>query len=92
LRETITDPNGRIISSNDTHPQTVNFFAFPAPKPHIPGKYTFTIKNVGNSPINVRIEYGNLPPLRPPTIITHDVTNTRTTTAQFGTVSVSGSC
>jgi hypothetical protein len=60
LRETITDPNGRIISSNDTSPQTVNFSPNPGPKPHIPGKYTFTIKNIGSSPVNVKIEYGSI--------------------------------
>jgi hypothetical protein len=95
LREIITDPNGRIISSNDTDPQTVNFFPMSergGPKSDIPGKYTFTVKNIGDSPVNVRIEYGLLPPLSPPTITTHNVTNSRTTTAQFGTVSISGSC
>ena len=90
LRATITDPNGRIISYNDTSPQTVNFIAGPSSLPHIAGKYTFTIKNMGDSPVNVRIEYGSLP--SDTTVTTHNVTNTRTTTAQFGTVSVSGSC
>jgi hypothetical protein len=91
LRETITDPNGRLISDNVTDPQTVNFFAFPGPTPDIAGKYTFTIKNIGDSPVNVRIQYG-ITSISPPTITTHNVTNTRTTTAQFGTVSVSGNC
>jgi len=57
LRETITDPNGRLISDNVTDPQTVNFFAFPGPTPDIAGKYTFTIKNIGDSLINVKIGY-----------------------------------
>jgi hypothetical protein len=70
LRETITDPNGRIISYNDTDPQTVNFFPEPGPLPHVAGKYTFTIKNIGDSLVNVRIEYGNLPSLGTQTITT----------------------
>ena len=63
LRETMTDPNGLIISYNDTDPQTE-----PGPLPHVAGKYTFTIKNIGDSLVNVRIEYGNLPSLCTQTI------------------------
>lgn len=91
LRETITDPNGRLISDNVTDPQTVNFFAFPGPTPDIVGKYTFTIKNIGGSPVNVRENYG-VTSLGTRTSTTYNLTNTRTTTEQFGTVSVSGSC
>lgn len=90
LRETITDPNGRIVSDNDTGPQTAYFFPIPPPNPDIAGKYTFSIKNFGDSPVNVRIQYGS-PPSKI-TTTTQNTTNTRTTTAQFGTVSVSGSC
>lgn len=59
-------------------------------KPDITGKYTLSIYNLGNSPASIGGLFGDLPSLT--TITTHNVTNTRTTTAQFGTVSVSGSC
>ncbi len=92
ISETITDPNGRIIYNYDTDLQTVNFFPMSSLIPDISGKDTFTIKNMGDSPVNVRIEYGSLAPIEPQTTITQNVTNTRTTAAQFETVSVSGSC
>jgi hypothetical protein len=92
LRVAITDPNGSIILSNDTGSQTFNFWPtiYPPLKPHIAGEYTFTVKNIGDSPVDVGITYGSSPSQT--TVTTHNVTNTRTTTAQFGTVSVSGSC
>jgi len=34
LRETITDPNGRLVSDNDTGPQTAYFFPIPPPNPY----------------------------------------------------------
>jgi hypothetical protein len=89
LRGTITDPNGRILSENDTGPKTAYFFHIPPPNPDIAGKYTFSIKNLGDIPVNVRLLYGS-PPSKITT--TQNITNTRRTTAQFGTVSVSGSC
>jgi hypothetical protein len=44
----------------------------------------------GKKTIDLGIDYGSFPSQT--TITTQNVTNTRTTTAQFGTVSVSGSC
>lgn len=95
LKMTIMDPNGRIIFSRDSsYGQTVTFWPFgnttSALKPDIPGQYTFIIKNLGNNPTDMGITYGSLPSQT--SIVSHNVTNTRTTTAQFGTVSVSGSC
>lgn len=91
LRGIITNPDGNVISSNDTLPQAANFFPLPSPSPDIVGKYIFTIKNIGRSPVDVKIQYG-VTSIVPPTATTYNVTNTRTTTAQFGTVSVAGSC
>ena len=93
----IVDPNGHLMYSRDSSKvpfsQTEIFSTLANTttqlKPVIPGKYTFIIKNTGNSPIDVGITYGSFPYT---TITTHNVTNTRTTTAHFRTVSVSGSC
>jgi hypothetical protein len=94
LKMTITDPNGRVMYTRDSLDGTEIFYILSNTttglKPEIPGKYTFNIKNLGNSPIDLGIDYGSLPSQT--TITTDNVTNTRTTTAQFGTVSVSGSC
>jgi hypothetical protein len=103
FRLTITDPDGSIMLRNDTPPISMfdslapgdSYTFFPTLKaapltPHIPGEYGFTVKNLGNSTGDLNIEYGSSPSQT--TITTHNVTNTRTTTAQFGTVSVSGSC
>jgi hypothetical protein len=93
LRATITDPDGSIIISNDTGDQSQGLSPtpiYPPLKPHITGKYTFTVKNIGDSLVDVGITYGSLSSQT--TITTHNVTNTQTTSAQFGTVSVSGNC
>jgi len=100
FRLTITDPTGFIILNNDMPPLWVlksgafsdsyTFSSTPIITPHIAGEYRFTVKNLGNSTADLGITYGSSPSQT--TITTHNVTNTRTTTAQFGTVSVSGSC
>jgi hypothetical protein len=88
LKVTITDPNGHVVYTRNSLDSTVlQPFGL---KPEIAGEYTFTVKNIGDSPVDVGITYGSSPSQT--TITTHNVTNTRTTTAQFGTVSVSGSC
>jgi hypothetical protein len=46
-------------------------------KPDIPGNYTFVVKNLGPSPVDVDIIYGSVPSQT--TITTYNVTNTRTT-------------
>lgn len=88
LIATIIDPNGHPIYSDNS--SGVSIDAGSGLKPYVPGKYTFGIKNLGNSTIDLGIDYGSFPSQT--TITTQNVTNTRTTTAQFGTVSVSGSC
>ncbi len=99
FRLTVTDPNGLIILSNDTLPlwmlnsgtssDSYSFSIRPF-TPHLAGEYRFTVKNLGNSTEDLGITYGSFP--SETTVTTHNVTNTRTTTAQFGTVSVSGDC
>jgi hypothetical protein len=99
FRLTITDPNGSVMLRNDTPPISMfnslppsDSYTFSATRltPHIAGEYRFTVKNLGNSTGDLNIEYGSVPSQT--TLTTHNVTNNRTTTAQFGTVSVSGSC
>ncbi len=94
LKMNISDPNGHVIYTRNSLDGTELFYILSNTttglKPEIPGKYTFNIKNIGDSPVDVGITYGSLPSQT--TVTTHNVTNTRTTTAQFGTVSVSGSC
>src|SRR5205823_12915515 len=56
LRETVRNPNGIIITSNDFTKQFFTTF-----KPDITGKYTVTIYNLGNSPVSISVLAGNLP-------------------------------
>ncbi len=56
LRETVRNPNGVIITSNEFTKQF--FMTF---KPAITGKYIVTIYNLGNSNVSVDVSAGNLP-------------------------------
>ena len=56
LRETVRNPNGEIISTNDFAKQFVTTI-----KPDVIGKYTLTINNIGGSLVSIGILFGNLP-------------------------------
>jgi uncharacterized RDD family membrane protein YckC len=56
LRETVRNPNGFIMTSNEFTKQIITTF-----KPDITGKYTVTIYNLGNSPVSIGVLVGNLP-------------------------------
>ena len=56
LRETVRNPNGFIMTSNEFTKQIITTF-----KPDITGKYTITVYNLGNSPVSIGVLVGNLP-------------------------------
>ena len=56
LRETVRNPNGIIMTSNEFTKQFFTTF-----KPDIPGKYTITVYNLGNSPVSIGVIVGNIP-------------------------------
>jgi hypothetical protein len=56
LRETVRNPNGEIISTNDFAKQFVATI-----KPEVIGKYTLTIDNMGGNFVRIGILFGNLP-------------------------------
>src|SRR5215469_32764 len=56
LRETVRNPNGIIITSNEFTKQFIMTF-----KPAITGKYIVTIYNLGNSNVRVDVSAGNIP-------------------------------
>ena len=56
LRETVRNPNGFIMTSNEFTKQVFTTF-----KPDITGKYTITVYNLGNSPVSIGVLVGNLP-------------------------------
>jgi RDD family len=56
LRETVRNPNGIIMTSNEFAKQFFTTF-----KPDITGKYTITVYNLGNSPVSIGVLVGNLP-------------------------------
>ena len=56
LRETVRNPNGDVISTN----QFTNQFLTTI-KPDVVGKYTLTIDNLGGSLVSIGILFGNLP-------------------------------
>ncbi len=56
LRETVRNPNGAIMTSNEFTKQFFTTF-----KPDITGKYVVTIYNLGNSPVSIGVLAGNLP-------------------------------
>jgi len=56
LRETVRNPNGVIMTSNEFTKQIFIIF-----KPDIAGKYTVTIYNLGNIPVSIGVLAGNVP-------------------------------
>jgi hypothetical protein len=56
LRETVRNPNGIIMTSNEFTGQLFTTF-----KPDIIGKYTVTIYNLEHTPVSVSLLVGNLP-------------------------------
>jgi hypothetical protein len=56
LRETLRNPNGEIISTNEFTRQFLTTI-----KPDVIGKYTLTVDNLGGSLVSIGILFGNLP-------------------------------
>ena len=56
LRETVRNPNGLVMTSNEFSKQFFTTF-----KPDITGKYIATIQNLGNTTVSVGVLVGNLP-------------------------------
>jgi uncharacterized RDD family membrane protein YckC len=56
LRETVRNPNGLVMTSNEFTKQFSTTF-----KPDITGKYTVAIYNLGNTPVSIGVLVGNLP-------------------------------
>jgi uncharacterized membrane protein len=56
LRETVRNPNGVIMTSNEFTKQFFTTF-----EPDITGKYIVTIYNLGNTPVSIGVLAGNLP-------------------------------
>jgi uncharacterized RDD family membrane protein YckC len=56
LRETVRDPNGVVMTSNEFTKQFFTTF-----KPDITGKYIVTIYNLGSNPVSIGVLAGNLP-------------------------------
>ena len=56
LRETVRNPNGVIMTSNEFKKQFFTTF-----KPDITGKYIVTIYNLGDSSVSIGVLAGNLP-------------------------------
>ena len=55
LRETVRNPNGFIMTSNEFTKQFFTTF-----KPDIPGRYTIYVYNLGTSTVNIGVLVGNL--------------------------------
>jgi hypothetical protein len=56
LRESIRNPNGSVVTSNEFTKQFFTTF-----KPDIAGKYIITIQNLGNTQVSIGVLAGNLP-------------------------------
>jgi uncharacterized RDD family membrane protein YckC len=56
LRETVRNPNGLVMTSNEFTKQFFTTF-----KPDVTGKYTITIQNLGSAPVTIGVLVGNLP-------------------------------
>jgi len=56
LRETVRNPNGVIMTTNEFTKELFTTF-----RPDVTGKYTITLYNVGNSPVSIGVFLGNLP-------------------------------
>jgi hypothetical protein len=56
LKETITDPNGAVVSSNEFGESFVTSF-----KPQLTGGYTVTVTNLGIRPVSIAGTFGYIP-------------------------------
>ncbi len=56
LRETVTDPNGKVVSTNEFGNGFVTSF-----KPEVAGVYTVTITNLGQNPVSISGTFGYMP-------------------------------
>jgi uncharacterized RDD family membrane protein YckC len=56
LRETVRNPNGLVMTTNEFTKQFFTTF-----KPDITGKYTITVYNLGNTPVSIGVLVGNVP-------------------------------
>jgi hypothetical protein len=56
IRETVQNPNGTVITSNEFTNQLFTTF-----KPDITGRYTITVYNLGDTPVSIDVLVGNLP-------------------------------
>jgi hypothetical protein len=56
LRETITDPNGKVVSSNEFRDSFFTSF-----KPEITGVYIVTVSNLDTKPISIGGAFGQMP-------------------------------
>ena len=54
LRETVRNPNGLVMTSNEFTRQFFTTF-----KPDVTGKYTITLYNLGNTPVSIDVLVGN---------------------------------
>ena len=56
LKEVVTDPNGRVVSSNEFGDSFFTSF-----KPEVAGTYTVTVTNLGTNPVTVSGAFGYMP-------------------------------
>jgi hypothetical protein len=56
LKEVVTDPNGRVVSSNEFGDSFFTSF-----KPEVTGVYTVTVSNVGTRPVSISGAFGYMP-------------------------------
>jgi hypothetical protein len=56
LGEVLTDPNGRVVSSNEFGDSFFTSF-----KPEVTGFYTVTVSNLGTTPVTISIAFGYMP-------------------------------
>ena len=56
LKEVVTDPNGRVVSSNEFGDSFFTSF-----KPEVTGVYTVTVSNLGTRPVSVSGAFGYMP-------------------------------
>ncbi|HEY6756775.1 MAG TPA: hypothetical protein VI037_05240 [Nitrososphaera sp.] len=56
LKEVVTDPNGRVVSSNEFGDSFFTSF-----KPEVAGVYTVTVTNLGTNPVTVSGAFGYMP-------------------------------
>lgn len=56
LKETITDPNGKVVSANEFGDSFLTSF-----KPEVTGVYTVTVTNLGTKPVGISGAFGVMP-------------------------------